>query len=121
MSRFLFDYRITPHATTGVTPCELLMDRKLRSQFELLYPVVRRKVERSQEKQKELHNGKKSVRKFALKDPVYVENFTSWKPKWIPGTIVKITGPLSYVIELQNGTTVGRHVDSVRKKESSNS
>ena len=31
MSKFLFDYRITPHATTGVAPCELLMNRKLRS------------------------------------------------------------------------------------------
>ena len=121
MSRFLFDYRITPHATTGVAPCELLMNRKLRSRFELLYPMVRRKVETSQEKQKELHDGKRGVRKFALQDPVYIENFTSRKPKWIPGTIVKVTGPLSYVIELQNGTTVRRHVDSIRKRESSNS
>ena len=121
MSRFLFDYRITPHATTGIAPCELLMNQKLRSRFELLYPMVRRKVERSQEKQKELHDGKRDVRKFALQDPVYIENFTSRKPKWIPGTIVKVTGPLSYVIELQNGTTVRRHVDSIRKRESLNS
>ena len=82
--------------------------------------MVRRKVERSQEKQKELHDRKKGVREFALQDPVYVENFTSRKPKWIPGTIVKITGPLSYVIELLNGTTVRRHVDSIRKRECSN-
>ena len=121
MSRFLFDYRITPHATTGVAPCELLMNRKLRSRFELLYPMVRRKVEKCQEKQKELHDGKRDVRQFALQDPVYIENFTSRKPKWIPGTIVKVTGPLSYVIELQNGITVRRHVDSIRKRESLNS
>lgn len=80
--------------------------------------MVRRKVERRQEKQKELCDGKKSVRMFALRDPVYAENFTSRKPKWIPGTVVKITEPLSYVIELQNGTTVRRHVDSIRKRES---
>ena len=67
MSRFLFDYRITPHVTTGVAPCELLMNRKLRSRFELLYPMVRRKVEISQERQKKMHDGKKSVRQFALK------------------------------------------------------
>ena len=35
VSKFLFDYRITPHATTGVAPCELLMKRKLRSRFDL--------------------------------------------------------------------------------------
>ena len=121
MSRFLFYYRITPHATTGVAACELLMNRKLRSRFELLYPMVRRKVEKCQEKQKELHDGKRDVRMFALRDPVYIENFTSRKSKWIPGTIVKVTGPLSYMIELQNGTTVRRHVDSIRKRESLNS
>ena len=26
VSKFLFDYRITPHVTTGVAPCELLME-----------------------------------------------------------------------------------------------
>ena len=46
-----------------------------------------------------------------------MENIT---PKWIPGTIVKITGPLSYVTELQNGTTVRRHVDSIKKRVCSN-
>ena len=79
MSRFLFDYRIMPHATTGVSPCELLMNRKLRSRFKLLYPIVRRKVEICQ---KELHDGKKSVRQFALKDPVYAENYTNKVAPW---------------------------------------
>ena len=63
-----------------------------------------------------MHDGKKSVRQFALKDPVYTENFTNKKPKWLPGTVAKITGPLSYVIELRNGMTVRRHVDSIRKR-----
>ena len=31
LTKFLFDYRITPHATTGVAPCDLLVNRKLRS------------------------------------------------------------------------------------------
>ena len=30
LSRFLLDYRITPHSVTGVSPHELLMNRKLR-------------------------------------------------------------------------------------------
>ena len=42
------------------------------------------------------------MRQFALKDPVYAENFTNNKPKWLPRTVVKTTGPLSYVIELRN-------------------
>ena len=50
---------------------------------------------------------------------MYVQDFTTRKPKWIPGTVVKVTGPLSYMIKLQDGTTVHRHVDHVRKRENS--
>ena len=34
LSKLLFDYRITPQSTTGAAPCELLMNRYLRSRFE---------------------------------------------------------------------------------------
>ena len=54
LSRFLFDYRITPHSVTGVSPCELLINRKLRSRLDLLYPTVAERVEKCQRKQKEL-------------------------------------------------------------------
>ena len=50
---------------------------------------------------------------------MYVENFPTKIPRWIPGTVVKVTGPLSYVIKLQNGKTVRRHVDSMRERENS--
>ena len=49
----------------------------------------------------------------------YVQDFTTRKPKWIPGTVVQVTGPLPYVIKLQDGATVRRHVDHVRKRENS--
>ena len=68
-------------------------------------------------KQSENHNGKIDLRKFAKDDNVYVENFARRNPRWIPGKIVKITGPLSYEIQLQNGALVKRHVDHVRKRE----
>lgn len=44
LSRFLFSYRITPHATTGLSPAELMMSRRLRSAFDLLMPDVKTKV-----------------------------------------------------------------------------
>ena len=43
LSRFLFQYRTTPHSTTP--PAELLMGRRLRTHFDLLYPDISRKVE----------------------------------------------------------------------------
>ena len=38
LARFLYHYRITPYVTTGVSPAELLMGRKLKSQLDLLQP-----------------------------------------------------------------------------------
>ena len=51
-----------------------------------------------------------------ISDKVYVENFPSKNPRWIPGTIVKVTGPLSYEVEFANGAHVRRHVDNVRSR-----
>ena len=45
ISRFLFRYRITPHATTRVAPAELLMGRRPRSCLDLMLPSVADRVE----------------------------------------------------------------------------
>ena len=38
LSQFLFKYRITPQTTTGVSPTQLLMGRRLRTHLHLLHP-----------------------------------------------------------------------------------
>ena len=47
LSRLLFSYRRTPQSTTGVSPAELLMYRKIRS-VDLLNPSLTDKIESSQ-------------------------------------------------------------------------
>ena len=69
LSRFLFDYRITPHTTTGVPPCEMLMNRSLRSRLDLFHPEISGKVESHQAKQKELHD-QRLLRQFTENDSV---------------------------------------------------
>ena len=49
---------------------------------------------------------------------VDAQDFTTRKPKWILGTVIEVTGPLTYMIKLQEGT-VQRYVDHVRKRENS--
>ena len=44
LSRFLFTYRLTPHSTTGISPAELMMGKRLHSQFDLLQPNVSMRV-----------------------------------------------------------------------------
>ena len=41
LSEFLFSYQSTPHATTGTSPGELFLQRKLRTKFDLLKPDQR--------------------------------------------------------------------------------
>ena len=77
LSKFLFKYRITPHTTTGVSPAELLMGRRLRSRLDLLYPDVSRRVEKQQDRQKQTHDNTLPLRSFPEGDCVYAEDFTS--------------------------------------------
>ena len=114
--RFLFDYRITPHTVTGVPPSELLMKRRLRSRFDLLFPDLKERVEKRQEKQKKTRDNSKVLRKFQKGDSVFVESFSRNKPRWIPGIVVQVSGPLSYQVKLEDGTMVKRHVDHVRSR-----
>uniref|UniRef100_A0AAQ4PHJ0 Gypsy retrotransposon integrase-like protein 1 n=1 Tax=Gasterosteus aculeatus aculeatus TaxID=481459 RepID=A0AAQ4PHJ0_GASAC len=53
VARFLFNYRITPQTTTGLSPAEMLMSRRLRSTLDLLLPDVKSKIRKKQLKQKE--------------------------------------------------------------------
>ena len=56
LASFLLTYRATPHSTTGVPQCELLMGRQLCTRWDLLKPDVSNTVRRRQEKQKERHD-----------------------------------------------------------------
>ena len=114
LSRFLFKYRLMPHSTTGVAPCELLMGRKLRSRLDLLTPNLTGRVQHRQEKQKENHDNGKPLREFQLQDTVYAENFTGSEPKWLEGIVVEVLGSRSYKVKLTNGVIVRRHIDSIR-------
>ena len=116
IARFLFQYRITPHATTGQSPAFLLLRRQPRSALDLMVPDVGSRVRKSQERQKVNHDQGVKVRLFSVGDAVFMKNF-SGSPKWIPGRVIANRGPLSLVIQLDNGSKVNRHVDHVRVRE----
>jgi hypothetical protein len=113
---FLLTYRVTPHATTGASPSELMMKRKFRTVLDLLHPDVNAKVRRNQEVQKEQFNGSSSVREFHTGQTVWVQSFSKDTPKWSLGTVVKATGPVSYQVDV-DGRTIKRHVDHILSAE----
>ncbi len=82
----------------------------------MLYPDVASRVEHKQYVQKRGHDNQKSIRSFAEREAVVVENFSRAGERWIPGIVSKVDGPLSYTVKLPNDTHVRRHVDNIRKR-----
>lgn len=111
--RFLLSYRLTPQATTGETPAELLMGRRPRSRLDLILPSVADKVLIQQGKAKDYRGG--SERDFHVGDTVYAMNFGG-KPKWLQGIIEEKLGPLTVTVRLPDGRLWKRHIDHVRRR-----
>ena len=80
LSRFLFQFCITPQSTTGLSPAEFLV-RRLNSHLNLLHPDLRAEMGRRQEKQKEGHDDRTKERQFKPGDQVYIRNFGSTRRK----------------------------------------
>ena len=89
LARFLFQYRNTPHTTTGRSPAELLLGRKPRTPLDLLHPgnsptepqstetpqEVRTTVAKNQQRQKVSHDKRAKQQLFHVGQSVYVKNF----------------------------------------------
>ena len=101
LANFLLRYRTTPHTTTGVSPSELMVKRKLRTRLSLVKPNLELAVQHKQSKQI-VHKDPKvhSDRVFQKKDKVRVRNTRPKSPvdKWISGTVIKVCGPRTYVV-----------------------
>jgi len=57
LRNFLARYRVTPHCTTGIPPCKLLMKRHLRTKLDLLQPTSKEIVMRRTNTKKETEYG----------------------------------------------------------------
>ena len=119
ISRFLYSYRLTPHTTTERPPAELMIGRQLRSRLDLVKPQLEKRVQEKQQKQKETHDNHAKWRSFKEGEEVFAKNYSGTGDKWLSGKIVQVTGPVSAVIELSNGTRVKKHFDQIRKRETS--
>ena len=48
---------------------------------------------------------------FSVGDYVYVRNYGVHGANWLPGSITKVTGPVSFLVQLVDGRVVRRHQD----------
>ncbi|CAG2211726.1 unnamed protein product [Mytilus edulis] len=78
-------------------------------------PGRKNRVQQKQQRQKQSHDKTAQVRNFNVGDSVYILSHNR-EAKWITGTLIKRTGPVSFVIELNDGRTVKRHQNQIRHK-----
>ena len=95
-------------------PAELILGRRIRTRLDLIRPKFGEKVEHQQLRQKLSHDKRAREREFKKGDLVYSRNFGTGQ-QWYPGFIHEVTGPVSYLVKLQDGRLVKRHQDHVRR------
>ena len=116
IARLLFQYRMTPQSVIKLSPAELLLGRCLRGRLNMLHPNLADRVEKAAEKQKEYHDVHAKERKLQVGNKVYVKVYErGGKWKWKKGEIVKCTGPVSFIVQLEGGIVCRRHLDQLRE------
>lgn len=121
INQFLFDYRSTPHTTTLETPANLFLKREIRNRFSLIKPLTpTHNIERNQRRQITHHKGSGS-RKLNVGEKIWARDYSNPNKKsWTRGRIRSIIGKRSLLIQLdKSGQLIKRHVDQIRKDESS--
>ena len=107
LARFLLQYRNAPQGTTGQSPAELLMGRRLRSHPDIVHPNLSQRVQRRQRCETEQHDQHARERSIEIGDRVNSRNF-SGKPVWLSGVVTEISD--------DNNCVISRHQDNVRGK-----
>ena len=108
--RFLFQYRCTPHATTGTSPAQLFLGRTLRTRLSMLHPDLAERVRVKQEKQQS--SGPLAQRAFEKGDSVWARNYVS-QDRWERGEITGKYGEVDYDVRV-GGRVWHRHANPLR-------
>uniref|UniRef100_A0A803JUZ6 Gypsy retrotransposon integrase-like protein 1 n=1 Tax=Xenopus tropicalis TaxID=8364 RepID=A0A803JUZ6_XENTR len=115
LAKFLLQQHITPSTSTGCSPAELLMNRRLKTCLDRLHPDLASDLQNKQEDQFHKNAQTSTVRMFEAGNSVYARNY-AMGPKWIPAVIVEATGPVSYKVKIADGRVIRRHVDQLRSR-----
>ena len=108
----LFNYRISPQGTTGVSPTELLLGRKVRSRLDLLLPDLKQRVERKQDSQKQSYDKHTRPRVFEVGSRVFALSFGQGN-RWLQGTVIQSKPPM-YTVKVNDGRVKRCHANQLR-------
>jgi len=104
LSKFIFTYRSTPHATTNETHAMLFLGRRLMSIFDLLRPLLRPNTsERVKNQQQKMSSMRPSnTRVLQSGQSVMIKDYRGQKI-WLSGIVVERTGLVSYRVKVAPG------------------
>ncbi|CAF1460993.1 unnamed protein product [Adineta ricciae] len=106
LMKFLFNYRTTPHATTGQTPAELFLKRPLRTVLDLLRPNYAEATRLAHNRYQVNFDKKSKERYFTEGDKVLVRDFraSSTKTQWKPGSLIHRQGSRLWLVKVGDQT-----------------
>ena len=80
----------------------------------MLKPSLEDQVQQKQSRQKSNHDSNRTTA-FLKGEQVYARGF-GIGPKWVPATIDEVSGPVSYLVRLEDDHVVRRHQDHLRRR-----
>jgi transposase InsO family protein len=103
LTKFLFSYRSTPHATTNISPAELFLKRQLRTVLDLIRPTAKDASSAAQERYKQNFDRHTREREFHVGDKVIVRDFRNAtnNVKWTPGILINRVGNRLWNIQVE--------------------
>lgn len=99
--RTVMTFRLTPLATNGISPAEILLGRMIRCRLDFMHAPPK--------------SSSTSHRSFKQGEHVFIRNYGSGD-KWVPGTVQSAMGEKMCTVELPNGATAERHFDQLRSQ-----
>ncbi|XP_029341329.1 uncharacterized protein K02A2.6-like [Acyrthosiphon pisum] len=119
LSKFLYQYRNTPHTTTKENPTKILLGKSVRFIFDLLKPQTDDIVQSKQMTQIQ-NSGKRDIT-YELNEKVFVRDYRSPSPKWKSAVVTKVLGTRNYQVTIDDENLIlKRHVDQMLKNKESN-
>ncbi|BES91033.1 Hypothetical Protein NTJ_03841 [Nesidiocoris tenuis] len=101
--RILMRYRATPLGC-GKSPAELYLNRKLRIRLDAIFPFKLKPTQPIPERIRSFHAGER------VQARVFIDNRRLWRF----GVVVRKYGQRHYLVQLDTGRTMKRHIDQLR-------
>ncbi|XP_054281209.1 uncharacterized protein K02A2.6-like [Macrosteles quadrilineatus] len=117
LDNFLFAYRNTPNTVTGLTPAEMFLSWKPRTQLVMLKPNLQSSIDQKHREQKDAADRLRGrSRFFSEGQAVYVKTVRNEKISWVPGKIILKRSPVTYLVSVIGGKPRFCHADHLRAR-----